>query len=251
MRLDRSARDTGQRALAEGIIVLIALVALVAGSVAVFGRLIVGREWSRRQAAFLAEASAVLDTPVELEDTLGAFSRLAVPQVADWCTVELMDDRGVLAHARGRARRARPRSRWCGACASALRGLAARHGRRPGERRQQRRAGALPHTLRGVPAGGARVDDEHLNTMFELGDGQLVGDGRADDRPRSHLRRDHVRLTSGRAGATRPGRPRARLGAGAARRACGRHPRGCCATASRPLACCRRSLLPGRAPGDP
>jgi PAS domain S-box-containing protein len=53
-------------------------------------------ERARRRADFLAEASAVLDASLDLEETLAAFSYLAVPEIADWCAVELLDDDGRL-----------------------------------------------------------------------------------------------------------------------------------------------------------
>ena len=55
-----------------------------------------GTERSRRRAAFLAEASAVLDASLDLDATLSAFSRLAVPRVADWCAVDVVDENGRL-----------------------------------------------------------------------------------------------------------------------------------------------------------
>jgi PAS domain S-box-containing protein len=44
---------------------------------------------------FLAESSRLLAGSLDGEDTLAALARLAVPRLADWCTVHLADDRGL------------------------------------------------------------------------------------------------------------------------------------------------------------
>jgi PAS domain S-box-containing protein len=54
----------------------------------------VAAESMRRQAAFLADATTVLARSLEYEDTLGAVARLAVPEIADWCAVDMVDDAG-------------------------------------------------------------------------------------------------------------------------------------------------------------
>jgi signal transduction histidine kinase/CheY-like chemotaxis protein len=46
------------------------------------------------QAAFLAEASAVLGTSLEYLDTLKRVAELAVPHIADWCAVDLVGEGG-------------------------------------------------------------------------------------------------------------------------------------------------------------
>jgi signal transduction histidine kinase/ActR/RegA family two-component response regulator len=51
-------------------------------------------ERANRQAAFLAEASAALASSLDYEATLRTMANLAVPQFADWCTVDIVDDRG-------------------------------------------------------------------------------------------------------------------------------------------------------------
>ena len=43
---------------------------------------------------FLAEASAILASSLDYETTLGNVARLAVPHVADWCAVDVVDDDG-------------------------------------------------------------------------------------------------------------------------------------------------------------
>ncbi len=49
-----------------------------------------------RRAAFLAEASAILGGSLDYEVTLKAVANLAVPHVADWCAVDIIDDAGEL-----------------------------------------------------------------------------------------------------------------------------------------------------------
>ena len=42
----------------------------------------------------LAEAGALLNSSLDVEDTLASITRLVVPAIADWCIVDLSDDRG-------------------------------------------------------------------------------------------------------------------------------------------------------------
>jgi PAS domain S-box-containing protein len=49
-------------------------------------------ESARRQAAFLADATAVLSRSLDYRQTLAAVARLAVPEIADWCTIDIMED---------------------------------------------------------------------------------------------------------------------------------------------------------------
>ncbi len=44
----------------------------------------------------LAEASAVLATSVETDETMRAVAELAVPRLGDWCTIDLLDESGAL-----------------------------------------------------------------------------------------------------------------------------------------------------------
>jgi PAS domain S-box-containing protein len=44
--------------------------------------------------SFLAEASNVLASSMDYAETLAGVARLAVPQLADWCAVDLLDDQG-------------------------------------------------------------------------------------------------------------------------------------------------------------
>ncbi|HZR26378.1 MAG TPA: ATP-binding protein [Vicinamibacterales bacterium] len=47
-----------------------------------------------RQSALLSEAAAALASSLEYEQTLRTVVNLAVPQFADWCAVDIVDDRG-------------------------------------------------------------------------------------------------------------------------------------------------------------
>jgi len=49
---------------------------------------------SEARAAFLLEASRVLGSSLNYEETLGNVARLAVPRFADWCAVDLLDEGG-------------------------------------------------------------------------------------------------------------------------------------------------------------
>jgi PAS domain S-box-containing protein len=64
-------------------------------------RLYEAERWARAEAeqaedrlAFLAEASEVLASSLDIEITLSSIARLAVPRLADWCTIDLLDDDG-------------------------------------------------------------------------------------------------------------------------------------------------------------
>jgi PAS domain S-box-containing protein len=52
------------------------------------------RKRAELQSAFLAQASAALATSLDYEQTLRNVAKLAVPDVADWCSVDLLDDDG-------------------------------------------------------------------------------------------------------------------------------------------------------------
>jgi serine phosphatase RsbU (regulator of sigma subunit)/PAS domain-containing protein len=51
---------------------------------------------ARRRADFLARAGAILEESLVYEDTLGNVARIAVPDIADWCSVSILDRDGVL-----------------------------------------------------------------------------------------------------------------------------------------------------------
>jgi PAS domain S-box-containing protein len=52
------------------------------------------RKRSELRSAFLAEASAALAASLDYEQTLRNVAELAVPDIADWCAVDLVDDDG-------------------------------------------------------------------------------------------------------------------------------------------------------------
>ena len=49
-----------------------------------------------RRERFLAEAGELLASSLDMEDTLDTVAHLAVPALADWCAVDLLDDDGAL-----------------------------------------------------------------------------------------------------------------------------------------------------------
>jgi PAS domain S-box-containing protein len=53
-------------------------------------------ESARRQAAFLAEVGSVLSRSLDYEQTFAEVARLAVPEIADWCAVDIVDKDGGL-----------------------------------------------------------------------------------------------------------------------------------------------------------
>src|SRR5207248_9556532 len=48
----------------------------------------------RQREAFLADASRGLSASLDYETTLSTVARLAVPTIADWCAVDVLDDNG-------------------------------------------------------------------------------------------------------------------------------------------------------------
>jgi serine phosphatase RsbU (regulator of sigma subunit) len=50
----------------------------------------------RVRADFLARAGSILDASLDYEETLAAVAQIAIPEVADWCAVSVLDDAGVL-----------------------------------------------------------------------------------------------------------------------------------------------------------
>src|SRR5439155_24305577 len=50
---------------------------------------------ANRRIAFLSEASALLADSLDYQTTLERIAQLAVPHVADWCSVELLAPDGV------------------------------------------------------------------------------------------------------------------------------------------------------------
>jgi serine phosphatase RsbU (regulator of sigma subunit)/PAS domain-containing protein len=50
----------------------------------------------RVRADFLARAGSILDASLDYEETLAAVAQIAIPEVADWCAVSVLDDAGML-----------------------------------------------------------------------------------------------------------------------------------------------------------
>jgi PAS domain S-box-containing protein len=53
-------------------------------------------EAAKRRLAFLAEASAMLSASLDYRATLSSVARLAVPTLADWCAVDVLEEDGLL-----------------------------------------------------------------------------------------------------------------------------------------------------------
>jgi PAS domain S-box-containing protein len=51
-------------------------------------------EWAEEQWRFLAEAGRVLTSSLDVDATLRSLTRLAVPRIADWCAVHVLDGDG-------------------------------------------------------------------------------------------------------------------------------------------------------------
>jgi PAS domain S-box-containing protein len=59
-------------------------------------RLLQGERDGRARADFLARAGALLDETLDYQRTLGAVADIAVPEIADWCGVSILDGTGGL-----------------------------------------------------------------------------------------------------------------------------------------------------------
>lgn len=55
------------------------------------------REQEQRRQAFLADASRLLSESLDEDVTIGSLARLAVPTIADWCVIDLLQPDGTLA----------------------------------------------------------------------------------------------------------------------------------------------------------
>src|SRR5262249_36969256 len=49
---------------------------------------------ARIRADFLARAGAILDSSLDFEETLSNVANLAIPEIADWCVVSILDESG-------------------------------------------------------------------------------------------------------------------------------------------------------------
>jgi PAS domain S-box-containing protein len=61
-------------------------------------RLLEAERAARLRADFLARAGALLDASLDHAQTLGNVARIAVPEIADWCTIRILDAEGTLQH---------------------------------------------------------------------------------------------------------------------------------------------------------
>jgi signal transduction histidine kinase/CHASE3 domain sensor protein len=64
------------------------------GAVMIFSRNVTRRKREQQGAQLLSDASRVLASTLDYEKTLQAVARLAVGELADWCTVDLVDEEG-------------------------------------------------------------------------------------------------------------------------------------------------------------
>lgn len=55
---------------------------------------ITDRKQAEIRSAFLSHASEILDSSLDYRTTLRAVARLAVPEIADWCSISMIDERG-------------------------------------------------------------------------------------------------------------------------------------------------------------
>ena len=54
------------------------------------------KEREKRRSQFLAEASTILASSLDYQQTLSSLAKIAVPQIADWCAIDVLDDAGEL-----------------------------------------------------------------------------------------------------------------------------------------------------------
>ncbi len=59
-------------------------------------RLYESEQAARQRLAFIAEASALLSTSLDYEQTLARLARLAVPRLADWCAIDIAGEDGTI-----------------------------------------------------------------------------------------------------------------------------------------------------------
>ena len=64
------------------------------GGLATQWRDVTARKRSQELLHFLSRASELLIAPLDLEERLAELARIVVPRLADWCAVDLLDDKG-------------------------------------------------------------------------------------------------------------------------------------------------------------
>jgi PAS domain S-box-containing protein len=67
----------------------------LAGGAITTARLYEEQRRSREQADFVAQVSSALAGSLDYGETLSALARLAVPKIADWCAIDMLDEDGV------------------------------------------------------------------------------------------------------------------------------------------------------------
>ncbi len=82
---EHAAHESADRAVGEGIVVLVLLTLLTALLGGILGRLLVGRERARERAALLAEASVKLDRAVTVVEALECFTEIADGRLTEAC----------------------------------------------------------------------------------------------------------------------------------------------------------------------
>ena len=146
---------------------------------------------------FLTEAGKALASSLDYEETLQRVARLAVPRMADWCAVELPDERGVLQQVA--LAHVDPEKVEAGAarCASAGRPTPTRRPARHAVLRSGR--AAARRRGHGRDAGGGRAATR--STWRASGSSDSARHGRPDGHRRADARRPELRLRR-RSGAT-------------------------------------------------
>jgi PAS domain S-box-containing protein len=137
---------------------------------------------------FLAEASAELSSSLDYRATLSTVARLSVPDLADWCAVDVLGENGVLERV-ATAHKDSQKVRWA--------------------QELQDRYPTDPDAPYGVPevmrTGRPEFYPEIPEEILEAG---AQDEDRSDGVPRAHARDDHARLCGGEA-QVRRSRPRA------------------------------------------
>ena len=138
----------------------------------------------------MAEASRVLASSMDYAETLQRVARLAVPQIADWCAVDLLSERGRDRACGGPSRRPGRSSRWRSASTAHYRPALDEPAGVP-EVIRSGRARIFTDIQPEALAAYAR-DPEHLRAAAR--DRRDRGDHRADGRRDQDDRGDHARL---------------------------------------------------------
>ena len=121
-------------------------------------------ETAREQVAFLAEVSEMLASSLDYRATLSAAARMAVPRLADWCTIDILDVDGrqrrlAIAHSDP-------------AKVDAVWAMSHRYPEAPDDPVPQAIRSARPHLIPEIPDELLRRfarSEEHLNALREFG----------------------------------------------------------------------------------